>query len=156
MCNCDHAQRGTQHAGGTPTTLTIEAARVKMPTAERAVMCWVCPHARAADRRGGLVAWASRLRRNDARWCAGEGWDGDASPLVQRLADGRCPRERFVPGDRTIRWIGLDWIGLPMPLRWLAWALGAASVRPGGWWGCGCARVLREAWDATLVAISER
>lgn len=123
-----------------------------MPTADRAVMCWVCPHARERLEGGnGMIAWARRVWRRSGRWCAG-GLDRD--PVVDRLATGLCPRGRFNPHDRTTRWVFLAWIGVAKPLRWLAWALGIRRVASDGWWGCGCIKPMREAWDGLAARVA--
>lgn len=128
-----------------PAALTLDRARVLMPTADRAVMCWACTHARDADRRAGMIALVARVRRGSGRWCAGG--DGAATPIVDRLARGDCPRARFAPVGRGTRWMGVAWIGVPMPLRWLARAAGRHKVEADAWYGCGCIESAKNLWD---------
>lgn len=149
MCNC--RDKAGETAAATPAAMTLERARVLVPTIERSVMCWVCPHARGADRKVGPVAWATRVARKSGRWCSGTGWAGEDVPIVDRIAGGQCPRARFTPRERTTRWLGVAWIGVPMPLRWLARVMGRHAVRADAWWGCGCVKALREWWDGAGV-----
>ena len=64
--------------------------------------------------------------------------------LTHRLA-GHCPRGRFPDAAGRIRWAGVTWSGVPMPLR-LWWMLRTGrAVDVGEWPGCGCVRPLK-AW----------
>lgn len=43
------------------------------------------------------------------------------------------------------RWLGVTWYGMPKPVRW--WK--RARHQP----GCGCVKVLKDAWNAVRVAV---
>lgn len=52
-----------------------------------------------------------------------------------------CPTARHPDGEGRVRWFGLEWHGVPEPLRWrLVWALGR---EPRGLVGCGCVTSLK-------------
>lgn len=63
--------------------------------------------------------------------------DSEITRLAMRLAG--FPREPDAQG--RVRWLGVLWRGVPMPLRlWLAYRHG---FRPDAWPGCGCMDVLK-------------
>jgi len=52
-----------------------------------------------------------------------------------------CPLGRHPDADGRVRWLGLEWLGVPEPLRWrLVWALGR---EPRGLVGCGCVAAIK-------------
>lgn len=89
----------------------------------RAAMCVACPH-------------------RDGNGCG----IGYIACTVQ-IAEGRCPAKRFPNGKMLVRWLGVNWRGVPMPLRWkLAWMLRKNPMRkklP----GCGCIDRLATYWE---------
>lgn len=65
---------------------------------------------------------------------------------VTRLALMRCGRGTLLDGIR-VRWLGLVWIGVPEPLRWVIGERDLPMDLP----GCGCIARLRE-WVDRLIA----
>lgn len=54
-----------------------------------------------------------------------------------------CPIGRF-DSHGAIRWWGVEWIGVPEPLRWvLTWKL---KRSPRNLDGCGCIKAVKESW----------
>lgn len=84
----------------------------------RAAMCQTCPHA--------------VMERGSATQCTINGM-----PVVTiAMSTTPCPVGRFD------RWMGVEWVGVPEPLRWvLAWQL---KREPRGLTGCGCIKVVKE------------
>lgn len=150
MCECAKntgvTPGGVTPGAGVPVPLTHGPATLS-PIAERAVLCWACPHARdvGGGGGGGPVAWLRRIVTRSGRWCGVSG-----APIMEHLARGECPRSRFRREDRTASVAGVAWRGLPMPLRWLAWALGPGHVRPGAWHGCGCVARAKDLWERVV------
>lgn len=95
--------------------------------AVRAAMCLACPKAQAGRRRREPVACTIDGRR-----------------LRQRVADPRAKCERWPDGLGRVRWLGVLWVGVPMPLR--AWL--EMRGHPGAWElpGCGCLAWLHGYW----------
>ena len=90
----------------------------------RAAMCQACPH-------------AERLPSGSAITCTISG----RSILAAVNVEDACPVGRHPDRDGRIRWAGVDWLGVPEPLRWrLTWALGR---EPRGLTGCGCLAALK-------------
>ena len=48
-----------------------------------------------------------------------------------------CPIGNFDEGP-YVRWIGLNWIGLPWPMRAFLWLAKRTHPAIGSWSGCGC------------------
>ena len=89
------------------------------PMAAKAAMCQTCPH-------------ADRNARGDARGC-GLLRLGIVDVTTSLTA---CPIGRHPDANGRIRWLGVEWLGVPEPIRWrLVWALGR---EPLGLAGCGC------------------
>lgn len=90
--------------------------------------------------------------------------DHIADDMTACTVDGRpalsrpCP-ERHHPDDAgVLEWRGVEWYGVPMPVRlvlsrrWAVRLLGLRGVYrdlP----GCGCIRVLKDAWMAAMAAV---
>lgn len=78
-----------------------------------------------------------------------EGFEEEAIP---RQVKGGCPG----CGDdvKRIKWLGIEWVGVPKPVRWWRWAFSHGHPHPGTdvmWPGCGCIAYLydlREFWRA--------
>lgn len=58
-------------------------------------------------------------------------------------------------GDvKRIKWLGIEWVGVPKPVRWWRWAFTHGHPHPGKdvmWPGCGCIGYLydlRKFWRA--------
>jgi hypothetical protein len=81
-----------------------------------AAMCHVCPWAEH-----GPSAW-----RDGAVACTIDG-----KPMRGRTT---CPRGVWSGG--LIRWLGVKWRGVPMPIRWIMRAVYRIPLRK--WVGCGC------------------
>lgn len=93
-------------------------------TATRAAMCQTC---RAATRNA----------RGSAVTCTIHG----KSIISVADASNACPLNRHPNREGRIRWLGLEWLGAPEPIRWrLVWALGR---EPRGLVGCGCVAALK-------------
>lgn len=81
-----------------------------------AAMCHLCPYAEH-----GPSAWV-----DGAVACTVDG-----KPVAGRQA---CPRGVWSGG--LIRWLGVKWRGVPMPIRWVMRAVYRVPLRK--WVGCGC------------------
>lgn len=100
---------------------------------------------------------ALRVRLCMCRFCAGAKADrcprdGEAIGAKLVPVTYSCPRRRHPDADGIVRWLGVRWYGVPMPLRALAWLLHARGTRPlreyvRTYAGCGCVKVLRDFWD---------
>lgn len=69
----------------------------------------------------------------------------------EHVARGHCPRRRFPDAQGRVRWLGLAWLGVPAPIRWLAATrLGRAVMggipRPAPPAGCGCTVAGKAVW----------
>lgn len=53
-----------------------------------------------------------------------------------------CPIGYFDEGP-YVRWLGLQWIGLPAPLRWFLFLFKRSHPMPSMFDGCGCLRWLK-------------
>lgn len=93
-------------------------------TASRAAMCQTCRHAKRSAT-GSAVACTINGRE----------------VIALAHEPESCPTARHPDGDGRVRWLGLEWLGVPEPLRWrLVWALGR---EPRGLVGCGCVAALK-------------
>lgn len=93
-------------------------------TASRAAMCQTCRHAKRAAT-GSAVACTINGRE----------------VIALAHEPESCPAARHPDGEGRVRWIGLEWLGVPEPLRWrLVLALGR---EPRGLVGCGCVAALK-------------
>ncbi len=60
----------------------------------------------------------------------------------------------YCGGVKRIVWLGIEWVGVPKPVRWWRWAFSHGHPHPGTdvfWFGCGCIGYLydlREFWRA--------
>lgn len=88
----------------------------------RAAMCETCPAGRRGPRGG--VALCTITGRDIAQHV-----DGSAA----------CPKRRFPDANGLIRWLGIRWIGVPRPLRWLLSWRGLRRAH----YGCGCIFFIR-------------
>ncbi len=88
----------------------------------RAAMCQTCPH--AVKERGSAIQCTV---------------NGSAVMTIAMTTDP-CPAGRF-DGTR-VRWAGVEWLGVPEPLRWLlTWQL---KREPRNLDGCGCIKAVKE------------
>lgn len=63
------------------------------------------------------------------------------------------------PSVETVCWLGLDWLGMPFPVRWLAWLVylyrGGSDhfteFQAARWKNCGCLAAVKK-W---LILITE-
>ena len=93
-------------------------------TASRAAMCQTCRHAKRSEK-GSAVACTINGRE----------------VIALAHEPESCPAARHPDGDGRVRWLGLEWLGVPEPLRWrLVLALGR---EPRGLVGCGCVAALK-------------
>lgn len=90
--------------------------------ATKAAMCQTCPH---ANRTGvGVVGCTI---------------SGQHIETVVRTGFS-CPAGRF--NGTRVRWAGVEWLGVPEPLRWLlTWQL---KREPRNLDGCGCIKAVKE------------
>ena len=73
-------------------------------------------------------------------------------PTQWHRVSGDCPRKRFPDKAGIVKWMGVKWMGVPMPIRlWLV-LLGKVE-RPDDFTGCGCL-VAAKGLLARLAAIS--
>jgi len=96
-------------------------------------------HATPADRAAMCAACSRSVRTTDA---GGELWSCTVSgrPLADHIVRrARCPLGRH-PSCKTgvLRWLGVRWYGVPMPVRLALWACHARHPRPSRFTGCGC------------------
>lgn len=110
---------------GTKTTTPPERAR------DHAAMCEICPYAQ----RGEGISMA-----RTAVWCRIA-----QDPVLVRITLEQCPARTFAE-DGIVRWLGIEWYGVPMPVRW--WLRLTHPKRPKirGFSGCGCVKVLKDLW----------
>ena len=85
-------------------------------------MCQTCPH--AVKEQGSAIQCTI---------------NGSAVTTIA-MTTGSCPAGRF---DGTkVRWMGVEWLGVPEPLRWpLTWQL---KRLPRNLDGCGCIKAVKE------------
>lgn len=100
----------------------------RQDNAVRAMMCAACP-----ERHGVTICTAN------------------GRSLASNIKENTCPLNSF-PRNGQVAWGGLQWWGVPAPIRWAArtW-LGRAILggipRPGTLPGCGCIVPLKAAWE---------
>lgn len=88
----------------------------------RAAMCQTCPHAVKVN--GSAVQ------------CTVSGM----AVVTIAMTTVPCPVHRF--DDAKVRWAGVEWLGVPEPLRWLlTWQL---KREPRNLDGCGCIKAVKE------------
>ncbi len=66
----------------------------------------------------------------------------EVNRLAMQLAGARYYFTRDL--GRQIKWLGVWWYGVPMPIRAYLWCIGV--VKPGKLPGCGCVVVLKDLW----------
>ena len=97
-----------------------------LSASSRAAMCQTCPKAKH-NAKGSAVTCTI---------------GGKSVAEIAFDAAYECPTGRM--HTTTTRWLGVEWIGVPEPLRWvLTWQLGRL---PRGLEGCGCVKVVKESW----------
>jgi len=72
----------------------------------------------------------------------------DGRPVTEHARQGKCERGRFPTKAGRVRWFGLDWIGVPYPIRLYLRARRGADVSK--FPGCGCVRRLKTVWRLQL------
>lgn len=100
---------------------------------QRQAMCYGCEH---AERESLTVLSCEGL------------------PIAHRVVGGMCPLNRFPDRENIVRWLGVRWYGVPMPIRLWAWATHPKHPRPGTFSGCGCVKVLKDAATRAWGAIT--
>lgn len=58
-----------------------------------------------------------------------------------------CPRGVFAPNRKTMKWAGVEWIGVPIFHRILLRLFHPKKPAFSVWAGCGCLSRLRDWWD---------
>lgn len=92
----------------------------------KAVMCAVCPN------------------RDGFTHCTLDG-----RPMLSRP----CPIGRHPDAKNVVKWAGLEWYGVPYPIRWAMrrkWfrrLVGAGSLCESKFMGCGCHVPLKDEWE---------
>jgi hypothetical protein len=97
----------------------------------RAAMCDTCPRVARAK---GVDGIARGVR------CTVHG--GDVASLVMRQI-ATCPRGRWPDEAGVVRWLGVRWLGVPMPLRHRLEQRYGRAVRLSA---CGCVAGLKRFW----------
>ena len=65
-----------------------------------------------------------------------------------RTPEAACPRDRWPDADGVVRWMGLRWHGVPLPVRLLL----AAKLYP----GCGCSVRVKELFERVRQFLRHR
>lgn len=98
-----------------------------LSASSRAAMCQTCPSAKHNAKGSAVTCTIS----------------GKSVAEIAFDTAYQCPINRMNI-DSSTRWLGVDWIGVPEPLRWvLTWQLGRS---PRGLEGCGCVKAVKESW----------
>ena len=91
----------------------------------RAAMCQTCPN-------------AQRNKLGGATRCKIDG----KSIVYLTTRENVCPIGRHPDAAGRVRWLGVEWLGVPEPLRWLlTWQL---KREPRNLDGCGCIKAVKE------------
>lgn len=80
-------------------------------------------------------------KAKDGRWVRDDVMTGAAMAL------SGFPR---TPAGGIVRWAGVDWYGVPYPLRLLLWKRGKIT-HPSRLPGCGCIRSVKDAWESVRL-----
>lgn len=93
----------------------------------RAVLCHSC-------------VWASRERGQHRRWTA-VGCTVSGKTVEHHVSScaPSCPKKKHPDMAGMVRWLWIEWYGVPKPLRWVVRPTGPVP-------GCGCIKVLKNAW----------
>lgn len=98
----------------------------------------------ASDRRKTAIGICRACRRSDfdaddQRQAAAIQCTVDGMTIGKRLQDdASCPLGRWPDADGLVRWLGMRWHGVPMPVRLVL----AVRLYP----GCGCIVPMKAAW----------
>ena len=93
----------------------------------------------------------TRTRQGVCFGCTNRTGDScEGVPIDIRINGRTCPMNRF-RGD-TVWWAGLEWYGVPFPLRVWAWAMHAKHPKPSLFAGCGCLVELKGAIGNPMLA----
>lgn len=92
----------------------------------RAAMCHTCIYAEHAPNAfvGGAIS------------CTIEG-----GKLLEK-----CPKGKFGESAGVVKWLGLEWYGVPYPIRLALWICHPKHPKPSGFTGCGCLKVVKDWW----------
>lgn len=111
----------------------------------------------------GRRGLTDEMRTNAAMCLACPARDGEVcgvtgQPVALHVATSNCAwggGSRFVDGSGRVRWLGLNWLGVPMPLRWkVTRAAVALGVRVPRLPGCGCLEVGVRLWRSCLRLVA--
>lgn len=103
--------------------LTVKGRLYEPIWAERSAMCQLCPDAEGSFR----VVLGPTHCGLTGRTCA------------DMAISGGCPH-----GDGRVRaWMGLDWVGVPYPIRLFVRLVGTRKIPVRRWRGCGCVRPIK-------------
>jgi hypothetical protein len=104
-------------------------------------MCATCPH---AIRGQGLTVEGAAIA------CGAV--DPPTDIVHHILGDEPCPDRRHPDGDGALEWAGLEWYGVPFPIR--VWLKRTHPKHPEGFAGCGCIRPLKDIYSAMKAALA--
>lgn len=103
---------------------------------ERAAVCATCIW---AEREGGYTVGCTIGGR----------------PLRDYMTTTACPIGKHGPRLKYIRWLWVQWYGLPYPLRLLLWAVHEKHPKPWEWPACGCIRWLKDRYTQWRTGVTQ-
>ena len=113
--------------------MTESPCRAVKRVRANAAMCLACEH---TERTCG-DEW-----RKGAKLCI------DGKPAAEHAAAGSCPIGRHMdPKTRRIRWMGVSWRGVPLPVRLYARLMHPKHPKPKTFGDCGCIDKFKSAWE---------
>jgi len=113
---------------GTVCEIPQKGISLPLPVVQRFAMCAACP-------RLSVAGTACTL---------------DGKDVTEHARQGRCDGGFYPDRRGHIRWAGLVWIGVPMPIRWYLWVRFGTNTAELP--GCGCVRWLKAVWRLHLRA----
>lgn len=137
-CGCQRLEGNGAGSGFKPPLAVRQTAPAEVSeqeAAERALACAVCPHA-VKDDRGRRMYCGKQGNRSIALMTV----NGQAVCPV-----GRWPNEK---GETT--WLGLRWLGVPEPLRWVFLWRAKRNPKADGW-SCGCLACVKQSQIGPLL-----
>lgn len=129
-CGCQRLEgMGTGSRSSPPEAVrpSVPAEADERVAAERALACAVCPHA-VQDNKGRRMYCGRQGNRSIA--------------LLTVSAKATCPVRRWPNEKGETRWLGMRWLGVPEPLRWVFLWRNKRNPKADGW-SCGCLAWLR-------------
>ena len=132
---------------------SCKSSKPDLVTRTRAAMCHVCPHAikttvpeiQFVGFRGWWMRWIATPVRA-ARCTKHPGHVpkvGDKIPITVNT----CPIGRHPDREGIVRWLGVRWYGVPMPIRVRLMIFARQHRSPRYYDGCGCVVRLKDWWS---------